>query len=166
GLWLLTRALAGRAWMPSLLALALFAVSPSSLRNSRLVLAEVPSVGLAMLAVGLAAQYHASRRSPWLVAAGVALGLSLAVKPLTAATAVPIALLAFSAWWPPRWIRGGLALAVVGAVAALVALLCAAPFGLDRVYGQSVQFHVQVQAAQSLDVTKNLGTAMDTLMDE
>lgn len=165
GIWLLSRRLAPGAAVPAALALLLLAASPGHLRNSRLVLAEVPAVSLATLAVALAAWYWARPRPALLVVASLALAASLAVKPLTLAAALPVALLV-ALPWRRQPARALFTLAFAGGLTLAAALLCALPFGLDLVLAQSVRFHAEARAAQGWDLAENLRTAADALSGE
>jgi Dolichyl-phosphate-mannose-protein mannosyltransferase len=87
---------AGRALHPlaGLGAAALLAVSPLYLENSRLALAEIPSLAPCVWAVGAALRYHRGGTAGWLYAAVLLGALGLLIKPMALPVLVPIALLA------------------------------------------------------------------------
>ncbi|MCK6629211.1 MAG: glycosyltransferase family 39 protein [Anaerolineae bacterium] len=80
-------------WAAALTALLLISLSPLSFTFSRLVMAEVPATALAVVSVALMFGYLEQKRKIWLVASGLALGLSFIVKPLNPFVAAPIGLL-------------------------------------------------------------------------
>lgn len=77
----------------ALAALALAALSPLLFTFSRLVMAEVPATALAVVSVALAVLYLNQQHRAWLIASGVALGLSFAVKALNPFVVAPVVLL-------------------------------------------------------------------------
>lgn len=82
---------AGFAWLAGLTALTLLAVAPNFWWASRAAMKGVMTFGLAALAMALALSYSETGRTRWLVAASLALGLSLWVK-LQMAYLVPLLL--------------------------------------------------------------------------
>lgn len=99
--WLAYRA---GGWLAALVALVLLAVSPLCFTFSRLVMAEIPATALAVVSLALAFGFWDTGRRGWLVASGLALGLSFLTKALYPFLAVPVGLLLL--WrcpWPGSW---------------------------------------------------------------
>ncbi|MFN0072794.1 MAG: glycosyltransferase family 39 protein [Chloroflexota bacterium] len=109
-----------------------WAFSPLALVQSRSLQSEGPAVAWSLLAVAAALAYARTHRQRHLVLAGGALGLSLAMKPLTLATLLPVLLAAGLVGRPSM--RARLAsMATVLALSFLVPLVTAAAFGLLEV---------------------------------
>jgi predicted membrane-bound mannosyltransferase len=111
----------------------LLALSPTFLRGSRHALAEAVALGPATLAVGASLVYLRGGRRAWLLAAGVLLAISLLIKPIAIAAAVPLALAALL-----RGRRGARDLLVTGAVVAAIVVLAPLLVGLGGVLDQVV----------------------------
>jgi hypothetical protein len=88
--WLAHRA---AGWRAALAALVLLGLAPLVFTFSRLVMAEVPATGLAVLALALLFVYLDRGRQAWLIASGLALGLSFITKALNPFIVFPIGLL-------------------------------------------------------------------------
>jgi hypothetical protein len=88
--WLAHRA---GGWPAALAALILLGLAPLVFTFSRLVMAEVPATALAVLALALLFVYLERGRQGWLIASGLALGLSFITKALNPFVIVPIGLL-------------------------------------------------------------------------
>jgi hypothetical protein len=88
--WLAHRA---GGWRAALAALVLLGLAPLVFTFSRLVMAEVPATGLAVLALALLFVYLDRGRKAWLIASGLALGLSFITKALNPFIILPIGLL-------------------------------------------------------------------------
>jgi 4-amino-4-deoxy-L-arabinose transferase-like glycosyltransferase len=88
--WLAYRQGGGLA---ALVALILLGLAPLIFTFSRLVMAEVPATGLAVVSVAWLFVYLDREHRGWLVASGLALGLSFLVKALNPFVIVPIGLL-------------------------------------------------------------------------
>ncbi len=113
-----------------------------------------PAVALATTAVALALAW---RRAPALrtaVVCGLVLGAAVAVKSLLVAAAVPVGLVLARR---PRH------LATAAAVAAVVGLASALPWGLADVWDQSVAYHLD--AAGDRTIGANAGKVLATLLD-
>ncbi len=80
-------------WLAALVALLLLGSAPIIFTLSRLVMAEIPATSLAVLSIALVFHYLDSDRKAWLLASGLALGLSLMIKLLNPFIAVPVGLL-------------------------------------------------------------------------
>lgn len=161
GVWWIGRQVAG-PWA-GLAALALLAVSPTYLRFSRQVLADVPALGPTILAFGAALAYRRGGRERWLVAAGVLLALGLLVKPLVV-PAVP-AVLALA--WPAArgrsvW-RGPALLAGAAAATVLLALLALEP---RFVFEDVLSFRAGAREAYGWSLSHNWELLVDKLDQE
>jgi hypothetical protein len=75
-------------------AAALLTISPAYVENSRLALAEVPSLAPCLWAVGCALRWQRGGSAGWLYGALALATFGVLVKPMAVAVAVPIALLA------------------------------------------------------------------------
>ncbi len=136
---------AGR-WPAALAALGLLAVSPLVFTFSRLVMAEVPATGLAVSSVVLLFIYLDKNHKGWLLASGLALGLSFLTKALHPFVIVPVGLLLWqhrrAGWW---------ALLAEGALWGLGVLLPLAGAGLvydpAALYDQLVLFRGDLRAS-------------------
>jgi hypothetical protein len=97
-----------------------------------------PALALAVLAVALAFRYHA--RPSTLLAAGIGLtmGAALCVKLIVVPAAIPVGLLLLHPRWRTRRVRDFLT--AVG-VSIAVFLVTALPWGIERVWEQSVRYH-------------------------
>lgn len=80
-------------WLAGLIAAIVVSFSATYLIGSRAVLTEVPSVGVGVLAVTLAAHYYWSGRHGWLLASGLAMSASLMLKILSPFVAGLVALM-------------------------------------------------------------------------
>ncbi len=80
-------------WSSALTALFLLSISPLAFTFSRLVMAEIPATALAVISLALIFPYLDSGRRIWLIASGLALGLSFITKALNPFIIVPIGLL-------------------------------------------------------------------------
>ncbi len=80
-------------WLAALVALMLLGLAPLIFTFSRLVMAEVPATGLAVVSVACLFVYLDREHQGWLVASGVALGLSFLIKGLNPFVVAPIGLL-------------------------------------------------------------------------
>ena len=88
--WLAHRA---GGWPAALSALLLLGLAPLSFTFSRLVMAEAPATGLAVVSLALLFLFLDRGSKSWLVASGVVLGLSLLLKALNPFVAGPALLL-------------------------------------------------------------------------
>jgi 4-amino-4-deoxy-L-arabinose transferase-like glycosyltransferase len=80
-------------WPASLTALLLVGISPLIFTFSRLVMAEVTAIALAVVAVALIFPFYKRGQRGWLGLSGIALGLSFIVKALSPFVIVPIGFL-------------------------------------------------------------------------
>lgn len=140
-------------WPASLVALVLLSLSPLSFSLSRLVMAEVPATALAALSMGLALVFRDRRRRGWLLASGLALGLSFLTKALYPFLLAPVGLLVWQARHerPPAGSRPWRAMAGDGLVwaAGIVAplILTLALYPPAALYEQLVAFRGDIRAA-------------------
>jgi 4-amino-4-deoxy-L-arabinose transferase-like glycosyltransferase len=88
--WLAYRA---GGWLTALVAMFLLGISPLIFTFSRLVMAEVPATGLAVVSLAWCFVYLDQRHWGWLFASGLALGLSFITKALNPFVAAPVGLL-------------------------------------------------------------------------
>jgi hypothetical protein len=132
-------------------AAALLALSPSYLDNSRLALAEIPSLAPCLWAAGCAVRWQRGGRPAWLYAAAVLATLGVLIKPMVLPVVVPIALLALLRS-PLRW-RPVFGAALLGfALAGLVLLLLDARrvFEVLGAYRTGAQHSVGSAASENL----------------
>ncbi len=85
--WLAYRS--GR-WPAALTALVLLSLSPLAFTFSRLAMAEIPATALAVLSIALCFRHLDTGRRYWLLASGLALGLSLLNKVLNPFIIIPV----------------------------------------------------------------------------
>jgi 4-amino-4-deoxy-L-arabinose transferase-like glycosyltransferase len=127
----------------ALLAAALVATTGSILWTTAPLTGDGPAAALTALAV-LGAFAWRDKPSSWrAILTGIAMGAALAVKVLVAVAAIPIGLI-FLAAHRTR----DLALAVAAAVVVLVA--ATVPWGVSRVYDQSVKYHTDAPRIESV----------------
>lgn len=159
GVYWAGRTLGGR--LAGMVASLLMVLSPLYLRNSRLVLAEVPALALAALAIAAALAYHRSGALCWAAAAGAMLAGSLLIKPLTLGAA-PAVLLAVIAR------RGGTtrALGLLTVSGAVVTLMVVLPLGPAQIYHQVVSLHTAMREAAGVDLVGNLELVWNGLLGE
>jgi 4-amino-4-deoxy-L-arabinose transferase-like glycosyltransferase len=171
GALLLGKALAGRLGMVA--ALVLLLIDPLYLAESQTLQAEIPSVALSLLAVGLAYlwwEHPTGRKGIWLaILTAVTLVLSILAKLLTVSVLVPIGLLALAHLWrtsrQPSEARLTFLLPLLAAVGAgiLTGMLVFLPFlgSFAQLWQTVVSFHtdakgLQLQdAAQSVEIFKH-----------
>jgi hypothetical protein len=133
-------------------------LSPTYLENSRLALAEAVALGPALLAVGAALVYARRGALPWLLLAGLLLGLSLLIKPITISAVVPVGLAALG--------RGGQArrdLLTAGLVVGGVVLVGSLAAGLGGVVDQIVEYRLRARSVQDWSLAGNWGFLRRTL---
>ena len=115
-----------------------------------------PAAALAVTAVALALRFQVRPTLPRAALVGVAFGAALCVKVLVVPAAVPIAVLLLS-----RRRAKDLAAAVGAAVA--VGLAAVLPWGIDRVWDQSVAYHQD--SARLHSPLGNLWSLLQTLVE-
>jgi 4-amino-4-deoxy-L-arabinose transferase-like glycosyltransferase len=118
----------------AVVAAALVTVSGSVLYVTAPISGDGPAAALAVTAVALALRFQVRPSLPRAAVVGVTFGAALCVKVLVVPAAVPIALLLLS-----RRRAKDLATAVGAAVA--VGVVAVLPWGIDRVWDQSVAYH-------------------------
>ncbi|MFN0074225.1 MAG: glycosyltransferase family 39 protein [Chloroflexota bacterium] len=148
GTYLISRSLAGPVGAAA--ATTLLVLSPTYLRNSRQALAENVALGPAVLAIWAALQYQRRGSSAWLLAAGVLLGVSLLIKPITIAAALPVGLCVLMRGGRP--LRG---LLTLGCVVAAVVLLVSLMSGLAGVFDQVVEYRLKTRDLDSWKLREN-----------
>lgn len=139
----------------------LLVLSPAYLRNSRLALGEVVSLGPAALAIGALLAYRRSGRRPWLLAAVLLLGLSLLIKPITLAAVLPFGLFVL--------LRGRAAIrALTGPVlaAGLVGVLVVAALGFQPVFEEILGYRLRSREAEGWSLAGNLAILQEVLSRE
>jgi hypothetical protein len=123
----------------ALIAGLLVATTGSMLWVTGPVSADGPAVAFTACAVWAAVVFRDRPAIGFAVLAGVLFGAALATKPLIAPAAVPIA------WW--LWRRHRVTDELAAAVAAIVVWFATAvPWGLGRVWSQSIAFHTEKEA--------------------
>src|SRR6266508_1986946 len=148
GVYLVSRQVAGP--VGAAVASLFLILSPTYLRNSRQALAETVALGPAILAIWAAIVYQRNGRRTWLVAASVLLGISLLIKPITIAAALPIGIIVL--------LRGGQALRrllVVGSVVAAVVIGVSLLTGLAGVLDQVVEYRLRSRDLQNWQLAEN-----------
>ena len=150
----LTALIAGR-WA-GLAAVVLLGLSPGFRSASRVIWADLPSSGFATLAIALVLQYGRRRSRRWLILAGLAMGASLLVKPLSVAMLVPLVM----ALWVERVhedrpFRLLQPLTLLAAATALLPLAALAYYG-PHLLSDLLMFSWKAQQAMQVDVLKHL----------
>ncbi len=144
GAYLLGRALAGIAG--GLAAAGLLAIAPPFPSEAPRVTADVPSVSLSLVALGLAAYGFRRRAHLALPAlAGAALAAAVSVKLLAATAVVPFAALAVSR----RPSRRALLAAAAGVLTVALALVAAFAGVLGDLWDGAVRFHLDARSFES-----------------
>jgi hypothetical protein len=160
----IARHMTGR-WQ-SLLAGALVATSGSLLFVTGPLSGDGPALALALTSVALACTYRARPSLGRAIVVGLAMGAALCVKLIVApaALAVGVLLLPTGLLGPSPDDRRRWRDAVVAAVAAVaVAVLSAVPWGLERVWDQSVAYHRDSERLRSYG--GNAWTLVQTLAE-
>lgn len=155
GVGLLAREWGGR--LAGLVAVAVLAIAPHFYVLSRTIIADIPSMGLASLALWAAVRYERTGRRGWLAFGGLVLSLGVLLK-LTAGLVGPvIVLLALS-----RDLRRGLVWREAAVSMALLALAFAVPLGVclaafapDRLVEQVVGILIQQRGTFAPDPAAN-----------
>jgi hypothetical protein len=124
---------------PALWAAALAAGSGALLWVTGPLTSDGPAVALAAGAVALTLWWRAAPSPSRAALAGATLGAALSVKSLLVPAVFPVAMILAPLW---RTRRRDIATVVVAALA--VGLAAALPFGLARVWDQSVAYHLDV----------------------
>jgi hypothetical protein len=154
--------LAGTYWLARLvggpvaaiMAATLLVLSPLYLEGSRIALAEVPALAPATFAVGAAVVYSRNGSRRWLVGCGVLLAVSLLIKPITLAAAVPVGLAVLSRW------RFGLRTMIVdgllvGTLVAVLGIVVVVGVGLAGVFDQIVAYRMESRGSEGWSLWKN-----------
>jgi hypothetical protein len=151
--WSVGRGL-GLSTIGSGMAAALVATSGSVLWVSGPLTSDGPALALATTAVALALAWRKSPSVRLAVLCGLTLGAALSIKSLLVAAAVPVGLILWNH-------RRHLGMAAAGAV--VVGLGSSLPWGLGRVWDQSVTYHLE--AAGSRTPLANARKVLSTLGD-
>jgi hypothetical protein len=130
--------------------------------------ADGPALAFAVVAMGLALRHRDRPTDGSALAIGAAIGATLSTKSLEAPVLVPVGLvLAAPVVSALRWRRldaAGLRRGLLAVAASLVVfLVVAVPFGLDRVWDQSVTY--RTDAADERDVPATAAKLVSTLWD-
>lgn len=144
----------------ALLAGGLVATSGSLLYVTAPLSGDGPALALAVLAVALAFRYHARPTTLLAIGIGLAMGAALCVKLIVVPAAIPVGLLLLHPQWRQRRVRDFLT--AIG-VAVLVFLASAVPWGIERVWDQSVLYHQDSKRLRSYG--GNLSTLLRTLVE-
>ncbi len=131
----IARHLTGR-W-PAVLAGALVATSGSILYVTGPLAGDGPALALALTAVALACRYRTRPTAARAVLIGLAMGAALCVKLIVAPAGLAVAVLVLGSRKAGRWRDAAIAVATACAVAVVTAV----PWGIDRVWDQSVEYH-------------------------
>jgi len=122
----------------ALLAGGLVATSGSLVYVTAPLSGDGPALALAVVAVALAFRYHARPSTSLVVGIGLTMGAALCVKLIVAPAAIPVGLLLLHPVWRDRRVRDFI-IAISAAIA--VFLASALPWGIGRVWDQSVLYH-------------------------
>lgn len=152
----IARHMTGRA--EALLAGALVATSGSILYVTAPLSGDGPAIALALTAVALACRYRARPSATGAAGIGVAMGAALCVKLLVLPAAIPIAVVLLGR--ARRDQRGRDPAISIGSALA-VGLAAALPWGIRRVWDQSVAYHRDSQRLRSYG--GNAWTLVETL---
>lgn len=148
GVYWLARQLGGA--VGGLAAMALLIASPLYLEGSRLALAEVTALAFAIPAVAAAVQYARSGARRWLTVAVLLLTVSLLVKPITIAAAVPVGLAVLSRG--RAGLRDGL---IVSPIAPILASAVILGVGIAGVLDQIVEYRLESRGSEGWSLAKN-----------
>jgi hypothetical protein len=148
----------------ALLAGGLVATSGSILYVTAPLSGDGPALALAVVAVALAFRYHARPSTLLAIGIGLTMGAALCVKPIVVPATIPVGLLLLFPTWPPTW-RGRRVRDFLTAVAVAVAVFLASalPWGMDRVWDQSVLYHQDSKRLRSYG--GNFTTLLQTLVE-
>jgi len=162
---LMARELGGS--LAGLAAVALLAIAPDFFPWSKTVMADLPSVSLAALAMALTFPYLRSGERSWLIFTGLALSASLLIKMFALSAFIPITLVVFwrllRACPEPRR-RDDLPrlrmehvkeIGLLAVSIALPVLFCLLIYNPQDLYDQVVAFHLQAKKAFPLDIASN-----------
>lgn len=159
GVWWIGRQLGG-PWA-GLAAAGLLAASPTYLRFSRQVMADLPAVVPTILAVGVALRHRRSGRRTWLVGSALLLALGLLIKPLAAPAGVGVAALV---WRNDR--RGWRDLGLLLGIVLLAGGLVLAALGPRAVIDQTLGFREEAREAYGWSPARNWELLVDKLDQE
>jgi len=140
----------------ALLAAGLVTTSGSVIFVTGPISGDGPAAALAVTAVARAFRYREKPSAARAAAVGIAMGAALCVKVLVVPAAVPVGLLLLSHR------RRSALLAAVGAAVG-VGLAASLPWGIDRVWDQSVAYHQDSERLRS--PAGNLETLVRTLVE-
>jgi hypothetical protein len=160
----------------ALLAGGLVATSGSLLYVTAPLSGDGPALALAVVAVALAFRYHARPSTLLAIGIGLTMGSALCVKLIVVPAAIPVGLLLLhrtghptwrGTWrgtWRPTW-RDRRVRDFLTAVGAAIAVFLAAalPWGIDRVWDQSVLYHQDSKRLRSYGA--NVTTLLRTLAE-
>ncbi len=153
----IARHMTGR-W-PALLAGALVATSGSVLFVTAPLAGDGPALALALTAVAVACTYRSRPSTARAALIGLAMGAALCVKLIVAPAAIAVAVLVLLGASARRWREAVVAVATAVAVAIVTAL----PWGLERVWDQSVAYHRDSRRLRSYG--GNAWTLLQTLAE-
>jgi hypothetical protein len=132
----------------------LLVLSPLYLEGSRIALAEVPALAPATFAVGAAVVYARGGSRRWLIACAILLAVSLLIKPITLAAAVPAGLAVLSRWRYGflRMVMDGL---ILGLLIGVLGLVVVVGVGLAGVFDQIVAYRMESRGSEGWSLWKN-----------
>jgi hypothetical protein len=158
GAWWTARAVSPLAGVG---AAVLLALSPAYLENSRLALAEVPSLAPCLWAIGCALRWRRGGSGVWLYGAMVLATVGVLIKPMVLPVMAPLALLVLLR--PHRRVQ-----AVTGAVLLAVALSVLLLIALDpgRVFEVLGSYRLGAQRGAFSSAAENIGLTFRTLLRE
>jgi hypothetical protein len=142
GVWAIARRL-GATQRIAAIAAILVATTGTMIWTTGQVTGDGPAAALVVLALWAALVYRDSPTLARALLVGVAFGAAIAVKPLIATAAIPIA------WWMWSGRRRLDHLFLTSGTAIVVWFATALPWGLGRVWDQSVTYHTGKEAEHS-----------------
>ena len=165
GVALIARELSSR--LGALSALILLALAPHFLRLSRAVMAEVPAIGLATIAIAFALYYLRTGRRRWLILAGVAFSVSLLVKLIIAFAIIPLALaIPLRRSEARSWMEMARDLGILALAIAIPILLCLVIFDGRSLLDQVIGTYLRGKKVYPLHIARNVDKMLSYLSDK
>jgi 4-amino-4-deoxy-L-arabinose transferase-like glycosyltransferase len=167
GSWWIARHVAGP--IAGVAAVLILGISTVYLEESRLALAEVPTIAPALLAMGALLIYRRRGNPGWLVASAVLCAVSLLIKPMVAHVGVPLAALIVipGAAGRSTWLRRTvLDLAVYGIVVVAVSAFVVVTLGPAEVWDNLGAYRSGAGHALGSDWATNLRLTRNVMANE
>jgi 4-amino-4-deoxy-L-arabinose transferase-like glycosyltransferase len=167
GAWWIARHVAGP--VAGVAAVLVLGISPVYLEDSRLALAEVPTIAPTLLAIGALLIYGRGGSRGWLVVSAGLCAVSLLIKPMAAHVGVPLAALIVMSGAADRstWLRRTiLDLAIYGIVVAAVSALVVIALGPAQVWDNLGAYRSGAGHALGSDWATNLRLTRNVMANE